>query len=85
MKKSIEEIKKEIKRKYHFALNNRDMWSLEECRYLENHKITKAKQIHEFVIEYQTRMNTLVDVYMIVAGITNYLEAVDELRRKDAE
>lgn len=81
--KTTKEIKIEIKRKYQFALKQRDMWQLEELRYLNENKKKKASEIHEFVIEYQSRMNTLCDMYMYVTNY-NLFEAVEDLR-KDAE
>ena len=81
--KTNEEILKEIKTKYLFALHMRSYWQLEESRYLTNNNKTKAKISHEFVNQYQTRMDTLQEIYMIVSGL-DLFTAINELR-KDAE
>ena len=84
--KTNEQIKNQIKRKYQFALKNRDMWQLEELNYLNENKKSKANQIHAFVEEYQTRMNVYVEMYMYVMDM-KYNSISDAIRdlQSDAE
>ena len=82
-RKTNEEILKEIKSKYQFALKMRDYWKLEKTTYLLTNQESKANLVSDFIKEYETRMITLCDLYRFVSGL-DILTTINELR-KDAE